>query len=66
MSSSLFDRLGLLLTPEQVALLEQCYPHRCPDPAHSERELWMKAGERRLVDVLKAKYEAAHDNILKV
>jgi hypothetical protein len=61
-----FDRLGLLLTSEQISLLDQCYPHRCPDPTQSEREIWMRAGERRLVDVLKAKFEVAHDNILKV
>ena len=59
------DRLGLLLTADQLDLLEQCYPHRCPDPSLSEREIWMRAGERRLVDVLKVKFETAHDNILQ-
>lgn len=56
-----YDRLGQLLTPDIMSLLEECYPHRCPDPFASEREIWMKAGERRLVDVLKSKFEAAQD-----
>lgn len=29
--------------------LDQQFPERCPDPKDTERELWMKAGERRLV-----------------
>lgn len=62
-----FDRLGHLITDELMAVLEECYPHRCPDPNDSERVIWMKAGERRLVDVLKSKFESAQaDDPLKV
>jgi hypothetical protein len=38
------------------------YPHRCPDPKDPEREIWMKAGERRVVDVLRSKFNEAQEN----
>lgn len=56
------QRIGALITEEFLATLDQMYPHRCPDPQDTEREIWMKAGERRLVDVLHAKYEEANES----
>lgn len=38
---------------ELVDLLEAMYPERSPEPEESERELWMRAGERRLVRKLR-------------
>lgn len=35
-----------------IKMLDRIYPARPPNPAHSEREIWMAAGERRLVDRL--------------
>lgn len=32
-----------------IDFLDRIYPERSPDPKDSEREIWMKAGERRLV-----------------
>ena len=32
-----------------VEYMETVFPERSPDPADSEREVWMKAGERRAV-----------------
>lgn len=32
-----------------IRQLEHDYPERCPDPNDSTPEMWMKAGERRLV-----------------
>lgn len=49
-----------------MAELERIFPHRCPDPKDSEREIWMKAGERRVVDFLKAHYGDQQDNLLNV
>lgn len=43
------ERLGLLLTPEQVSLLDEMTPEKCPDPADADRAIWMYAGERALV-----------------
>ena len=35
--------------PNLIQVLDQRFPDRCADPKDSEREIWMKAGERRLV-----------------
>lgn len=35
-----------------VELLDEMFPHRAPDPKDSEREVWMKAGKREIVDWL--------------
>jgi hypothetical protein len=58
--------LGVLIRPELMEALEQLYPARPPNPQDSEREIWMKAGERRLVEVLKAKYQEATDELVGV
>jgi len=36
--------------------LDKRYPHRCPSPTETEREIWMKAGARRLVDWLQEQH----------
>ncbi|WP_302262028.1 MULTISPECIES: hypothetical protein [Desulfovibrio] len=43
----------LPLTPDLVEGLDKLVPHRCPLPDQSEREIWMYAGKRQLVDALK-------------
>jgi hypothetical protein len=47
-----------------VELLDEVFPHRSPDPEHGEREVWMKAGERRLVDWLLIKLKEQEENSL--
>ena len=37
------------IDPRLVEVLGNRFPERCPNPSDSEREIWMKAGERRLV-----------------
>lgn len=49
---STYDRIGALLQRPLIDELNSLHPHRCADPKDSEREIWMKAGERRLVDFL--------------
>ena len=41
--------------PALVAELDRLYPEACPDPTHTEREIWMRAGARRVVRFLRAK-----------
>ena len=41
------------LSRELVDALDALYPERCPDIMDSEREIWMYAGERRLVRKLR-------------
>lgn len=42
----------LPLTEELVDGLDKLVPHRCPTASQSEREIWMYAGKRALVDAL--------------
>lgn len=35
-----------------IAELDKMYPHKCPGPKDGEREMWMYAGKRELVDSL--------------
>lgn len=44
----------LPLTEELVDGLDKLVPHRCPAVSQSEREIWMYAGKRALVDALMA------------
>ena len=40
------------LSKDLIEMLDQKYPDRCPNPKDTDREIWMKAGERRLVNEL--------------
>ena len=57
-------QIGYLLSEETLQALDRMVPPRPPSPSDSEREIWMKAGERRLVEVLWAKFNEASENIL--
>jgi hypothetical protein len=37
--------------------LEDLYPDRCPDPSWSEREIWIKVGERNVINKLRFEYD---------
>lgn len=52
-------RIGYLTTEDFLDALEELYPARPPDPKDTDREIWMKAGERRVVEVLRAKFNEA-------
>lgn len=58
------ERLGHLLSKELLEALEALYPAKAPDPKDSDREIWLKAGERRLVEVLWAKLRQAEEEIM--
>jgi hypothetical protein len=45
------DRLPEL-SVDLIAELDTLFPDRCPDLADSEREVWAKAGERRVISFL--------------
>ena len=51
--------------PALIEWLDTLYPDKCPDPKHTEREIWMKAGERRLVNTLISKLNATETKVLK-
>lgn len=45
--------------------LEVRFPERCPEPEWSDREIWIRAGERRVVRFLKRVFEQQNENILR-
>ena len=49
-----------------LAQLEVTFPEKCPDPNDSEREIWMKAGARRLVNSLKLRLGEANKGLPKL
>lgn len=41
-----------------IKQLDEIYPERCPTPDMTDREIWMVAGQRKLVTNLKARLAA--------
>lgn len=52
-------------TADLIEELNKDFPEACPSQFDSEREIWMKAGERRLVRMLNSKLKALDDNLLE-
>jgi hypothetical protein len=55
---------------ELIRMLDEEIPHRCPSPRQSERDIWMYAGKRKLVDSLLSRLEMTEEaeytqNVLK-
>lgn len=40
------------LDPELVKALDKLIPERCPDPAWSDRKVWIEVGRREVVRLL--------------
>jgi len=48
-----------------IRILDEKFPEMSPNPKDSEREIWMKAGERRLVRFLLDQYRRQNEIILE-
>jgi len=59
-------KIGFQMSEDFLRSLNEMYPPRPPDPKDSEREIWMKAGERRLVEVLQSKFNEANEGLMNV
>ena len=44
--------------------LDRLFPERCPVPDLSEREVWIKVGQRQVVRFLLKQFEIQNQNIL--
>lgn len=56
----------LPVIPEDLLkALDSIFPERCPDPSWSEREVWMRVGERRVVKFLQRVFAEQNDNVLR-
>ena len=53
-----------LHSKELINQLDQEFPHKCPKPDQSERDIWMEAGQRKLIDSLLKRLERQESNIL--
>lgn len=49
---------------ELVQALDERFPERSPDPEWSDREVWMRAGERRVVRFLLRKLQEQEEDTL--
>jgi hypothetical protein len=44
--------------------LDELFPDRCPSPSDSEREIWIKAGQRKVVTFLWDVYDEQNETII--
>ena len=44
--------------------LDELYPDRCPDPNDSERDVWIKAGQRKVVNFLWDVFDEQNETII--
>ncbi len=58
------NRIGILLTPELLQALEELYPLRPVNLKDSDREIWFKAGQYSVTEVLRAKFDEANESPL--
>ncbi len=42
-------------TDSLIAWLDKTFPHRCPHPDQTMKDIWLYAGKRELIDFLLAK-----------
>lgn len=48
-------------TESFLKMLDERHPHRCPDPRHDERKIWMDVGARRLIDTYLQHWKKQND-----
>jgi hypothetical protein len=41
------------------AMLDKAFPHKCPTIDMTERAIWMYAGKREMLDIIRAKLDLA-------
>lgn len=58
------DKLPVI-PQDLLEALDKQFPDRCPEPSWSEREIWMRVGERRVVRFLKRIFEQQNENVLR-
>jgi len=52
------------LSKDLIDALSDRFPLRCPDPSDSEREIWIKVGQRKVVEFLQDVYDEQHTTII--
>lgn len=59
------EAIAALLSPELLQVLDILFPERCPHYSDPINQIMYRSGERNVVNVLRAKYEKAQQNILE-
>ena len=44
-----------------LEFLDSIYPDRCPNPSMSDRDIWIKVGQRSVVNYLKSIMDDQHE-----
>jgi len=52
------------LSPELVEALDKRFPERCPDRSWSDREIWIRVGQREVVRFLIEELKQQQETIL--
>lgn len=52
-------------TEALIKWLNDIFPERCPNPKDTTAEMWMKAGERRAVNLLISRIENTEKTLLE-
>lgn len=52
-------------TEAQIKYLNKLWPERCPDPKHTDREVWIAVGARQVVRHLNSVYESQLSNMMR-
>jgi len=45
--------------------LDKRFPELCPEPSWSDREIWMRVGERQVVKFLKRIFDDQNENVMR-
>jgi len=54
-----------VISEDLLKALDKQFPERCPEPSWSDREVWMRVGERRVVRFLKRVFDQQNENVLR-
>lgn len=52
------------LSKDLIDALDDRFPSRCADPKDSEREIWIKVGQRKVVEFLLDVYEEQNTTVI--
>jgi hypothetical protein len=52
------------LSKDLIDALSDRFPCRCADPNDSEREIWIKVGQRKVVEFLQDVYDEQHTTLI--
>lgn len=49
----------MLETKQMLEHFEKAFPEKCPSPTMTDREIWIYAGQVKMLRIIRAKFEEA-------